>query len=302
MKKNKIKRALKVDIAQSMNKLKIITNMLISTKFLKEYISIFRGKGLEFEYFRDYTLGDDASLIDWKASARTKNLLVRKYVEEKKLEVFFLVDISNSMVFGSTEKLKNEYTAELVVALANAVLSAGDKVGYALFNSDVTARSHPLAGKKQFYNLARELVNPATYGGGFDIYQALKFSSSFLKPGGIVFVISDFIGLKDHKWKTPLKWLSSKSDVICLMIRDPRDKMLPKDIGQVLISDPYSHRKIVVDSKLISTVYQSYVNKQEKELKNVVKESKVQFIPVYTDQPFIKPIVELFITRKKTWK
>lgn len=302
MKSKKARRSLQVDIPTAMKKLKIITNMLITTRVLQAYVSIFRGKGLEFESYRNYNFGDDASLIDWKASARTRKLLIRKYTEERKLEVFFLVDISNSMVFGSTEKLKNEYTAELVVALANAVLSAGDKVGYALFNSDITVKVPPLIGKKQFYTLAKELVNPNTYGGGYDLDNALRFPLKFLKPGGIVFVVSDFIGLKDDKWKTPLKWLSAGFDVVCLMIRDPRDKTLPKDVGQVLISDPYSHRKMVVDSRLVTDVYQAYVDRQEKELENIAKESNVYFVPIYTDKPFVKPIVELFITRKRRWR
>lgn len=302
MKEKRRKRKLNIDVPGSMRKLRVITKQLMTTRFLLTYVSVFRGKGLEFDSYRSYTLDDDASLIDWKASARAKQLLVRKYVEERKLEVFFLIDTSNSMVFGSTEKLKNEYTAELVVALANAVLTAGDKVGYACFNSSITHKIPPLTGKKQFYTLIKSLTNPDTYGGGFDLYNALRFPLTFLKPGGIIFVISDFIGMKDDRWTTPLKWLSSKFDVICLMIRDPRDKMLPRDIGQVLISDPYSHKEILVDARLVKDVYQTYVDRQERELERMTKESNVLFVPIYTDKPFVKPIVELFLARKRRWR
>lgn len=302
MSEKRRRRKLNVDIPSAMKKLKVLINMLMTTKFLETYVSVFRGKGLEFDSYRNYSLDDDASLIDWKASARAHELLVRKYVEERKLEVFFLVDVSNSMVFGSTEKLKNEYTAEMVVALASAVLTAGDKVGYAFFNSDITIKVPPQMGKKQFYILAKELTNPDTYGGGFDLYNALKFPLTFLKPGGIIFVISDFIGLKDEMWTKPLKWLSSKFEVICLMIRDPRDKVLPRDVGQVLVSDPYSHREVLVDSKLVRDAYEAYVDRQEQELERIAKNSSVDFVPIYTDKSFVKPIVELFITRKRRWK
>ena len=302
MSEKRIRRKVNVDIPSAMKKLKVIINLLMTTKFLETYVSVFRGKGIEFDSYRTYTMDDDASMIDWKASARTKELLVRKYVEERKLEVFFLIDVSNSMVFGSTEKLKNEYVAELVVALANAVLTAGDKVGYALFNSDITIKSPPLTGKKQFYTLAKALVNPNTYGGGFDLYNALKFTLSFLKPGGIIFVISDFIGMKDDNWVKPLKWLSVNFDVICLMIRDPRDKMLPRDVGQVLVADPYSHREVLVDAKLVREAYQAYVERQEKELKRLTLESGVDLVPISTDKSFVKPIVELFVMRKRRWK
>jgi len=302
MREKRIKRKVNVDIPAAMQKLKIIINMLMTTKFLATYVSVFRGKGLEFDSYRHYTMSDDASLIDWKASARAKELLVRKYVEERKLEVFFLIDVSNSMIFGSTEKLKNEYTAELVVALANAVLTAGDKVGYAFFSSDVTLKIPPQTGKKQFYTLAKELVNPDTYGGGFDLYNALQFPLTFINPGGIIFVVSDFIGIRDDTWIKPLKWLSAKHDVICLMIRDPRDKILPKDMGQVLVADPYSHREVLIDSKLVREAYQAYAERQEKELERIAKESSVGFVPIYTDKSFVEPIVELFMTRKRRWR
>jgi len=300
--KERLRRKVNVDIPGAMRKLQVITNMLVTTRFRQSYVAVFRGKGLEFDSYRDYNLSDDASLIDWKASARAKELLVRKYVEERKLEVFFLVDVSNSMVFGSTEKIKNEYTAELVVALANAVLSAGDKVGYAFFNSDITVKVPPLLGKKQFYNLARELVNPNTYGGGFDLANALKFPLSFLKNSGTIFVVSDFLGMKDDSWIKSLKWLAAKFEVICLMIRDPRDKVLPRDAGQVLVADPYSNRKTLVDARLVREAYRSYVDRQEKELEKIAKESSVQFVPIYTDEPFVKPIVQLFMIRKKRWR
>lgn len=296
------KRKINVDIPASVKKLRVIINLLMTTKFLETYVSVFRGKGLEFDSYRSYTLDDDASMIDWKASARAKELLVRKYVEERKLEVFFLIDVSNSMLFGSTEKLKNEYVAEMVIALASAVLSAGDKVGYAFFNSDVTTKVPPLTGKKQFYRLAKGLTNPDTYGGGFDLYNALKFPLTFLKPGGIIFVVSDFIGMKDDTWIKPLKWLATKHDVICLMVRDPRDETLPRDTGQVLISDPYSHREVLVDSKLVRESYQSYVEKQEEELERISKESSVDLIRLRTDESFVKPIIELFMARKRRWK
>lgn len=302
MREKRRKRKISVDVPAAMQKLKVIITMLTTKKFLETYVSVFRGKGLEFDSYRNYTMSDDASLIDWKASARAKKLLVRKYVEERKLEVFFLIDVSNSMIFGSTEKLKNEYTAELVVALANAVLTAGDKVGYAFFSSGITLKMPPQTGKKQFYTLVKELVNPDTYGGGFDLYNALQFPLTFLKPGGIIFVVSDFIGIRDDTWIKPLKWLSTKHDVVCMMIRDPRDKVLPKDVGQVLVSDPYSHREVMVDSKLVREAYQAYAERQEKELERIAKESNVDLVPIYTNESFVKPVIELFMARKRRWR
>ena len=61
----------------------------------------------------------------------------RELVEERNLNVFFLIDVSSSMVYGSIDKLKIEYVAELAAALSYVVLNAGDSVGFALFNDKI---------------------------------------------------------------------------------------------------------------------------------------------------------------------
>ena len=59
------------------------------------YKNIFRGKGLEFDSYRTFEPDDDSSLIDWKASLRAKQILAKRYIEERKLNVYFLVDVTS---------------------------------------------------------------------------------------------------------------------------------------------------------------------------------------------------------------
>jgi uncharacterized protein (DUF58 family) len=298
-----MKRRIEIDVSKSIKRLHIITKQLITEEVVGGYKSVFKGKGLEFDSYRNYAPDDDASMIDWKASKRANQLMVRKYVEERDMNVFFLVDVSNSMIFGSSDKLKNEYSAELVVALSHAILIAGDKVGMALFNDKIVSKVPPNLGMKQFNKIVRTLKNPENYGGGFDLNGALNFPLNYLKYRGVLFIISDFIGMRDENWKRPLKWLSTKFDVVCVMIRDPRDKMIPKDIkGQVLISDPYSGRELLIEPKVLGSIYEKYVNEQEKEIKNIMRDCKADFITIYTDKSFVKPILNLFNMRKKRWR
>ena len=137
----------------------------------------------------------------------------------------------------------------------------------------------------------------------FDLNNALNFPLKYLKHKGVLFIISDFIGMEDESWTKPLKWLSTKFDVVCIMIRDPRDKIIPKDIkGQVLIEDPYSGKELLIDPKILGSVYERYVNEQEKKIKDVMKECKSDFMIIYTDESFVKPILNLFRMRKKRWR
>ncbi|MEK6848496.1 MAG: DUF58 domain-containing protein, partial [Nanoarchaeota archaeon] len=73
---------LKLDIKNLSNRLDLSTRKMIRSNLSGNYQTAFRGTGLEFYGFRKYTTSDDASKIDWKASSRANDLLVREYIEE----------------------------------------------------------------------------------------------------------------------------------------------------------------------------------------------------------------------------
>ena len=289
---------LKLDLSSSINRLKIVTHRLVTSNLVGSYLSVFRGRGLEFEDYRKYDQTDDASLIDWKASMRSSQILIKEYTQERDLNVFFLIDVSSSMVYSSIDKLKMEYAAELVATLSNAITSAGDSVGYAFFTDKIVRHQPPTRGLKQHYELMSALVDPRFYGGGYDLTEALGFTTAYMKQFSIVIIVSDFIGLKDN-WKRELKGMGKKYDLIGIMIRDIRDKILPEYHGKVTLGDPFTHKQIVVDIDDISEEYTRYVESEEKEIKKAFNESGSDFIELTTDKTFIKPITDLFLERAR---
>src|SRR3990167_5649866 len=64
----------------------------------------FASPSWDFAGYREYSQGDDAKQIDWKASVRTKKVLIKEYEEIQTLNVLFLVDISESMTLGTGKK------------------------------------------------------------------------------------------------------------------------------------------------------------------------------------------------------
>lgn len=298
----KIKKRIEVDVTPFLRKLEAITLSLIDTPFLGDYRSIFKGVGLEFDSYRDYIKDDDSSRIDWKASTKARKLLIKTYVEERELKVLFLIDISNSMLFGSTTKLKNEYAVELIASLSYAILGAGDNVGIALFNDKVVKIIPPNKGRKQFYCIIKELLDPNIYGGDFDLEKVINFVLNYLKErSALIIIISDFIGLKGD-WIRKLRYLSVKSEIVGIMVRDPRDRTLPEDSGEIIIQDPYSKSTMLIDPKLLKRRYEEYVIKQEAEIKETFLKCGADFISLSTDAPFIKGLLAFFERRKAKWR
>ena len=77
---------LELDISQDIKKLELLVKTLVNSKLIGRYKSVFKGRGLEFESFREYTSEDDYRLIDWKVSARINKLMMKEYKEALDME------------------------------------------------------------------------------------------------------------------------------------------------------------------------------------------------------------------------
>src|SRR3989338_3718591 len=92
--------------------LKKIDNIVIKSRYLAnemfsgEYKTAFRGRGMEFEEVREYIPGDDVRLIDWNVSARMDKPFIKVHREEREQAVMLVVDLSQSLYFGSKKRLK----------------------------------------------------------------------------------------------------------------------------------------------------------------------------------------------------
>ena len=290
---------LNVDLTHGIKKLEIFSKNFLKTKFFGQYKSTLKGKGLEFSNFRDYTYQDDSSRIDWKTTARMNKPMIKEYIDERNLEVFFLIDVSSSMVFGSTKKLKNEYVAELIAALSYGISNVGDSVGYALFSDTITHLTPPSLNKNIFYTLTKTLITPENYGGSYNFEFALDKVTKLLKENTILIIVSDFIGLKGN-WKEYLKKGAYKLDIIGIMIRDPRDNEIPEDSDMIILADPYTDQQIILDPTPITRAkYKSYTEKQELDVENTFTKSRASFLKLTTDKPFLPYLIAFFKKRQK---
>ena len=121
------------EILAQVRRLEITTGRLVAESFAGDYLSVFKGRGMEFESVREYADGDDPRDIDRNVTARTGKPFVRRYVEERELTVVIAADLSASQRFGSADRLKRDSAVEIGAAVAFAALQNNDKVGLAIF-------------------------------------------------------------------------------------------------------------------------------------------------------------------------
>jgi len=292
---------LKLDIKDLANRLDLTTKKMLKSNLSGNYQTAFRGTGLEFYGFRKYSPTDDAGKIDWRASSRANDLLVREYTEERSLSVFFLVDASSTMLFGTRDKIKAQYVAELVASMSFAIIHSSDSVGLGMFNKNLVRNFLPASGEKQYYNILSNLVDLNLYGNGFDLAKPLKYYTGVLPRGSLFFIVSDFIGLRGDEWIKNLRIACRKMDVIGIMVRDIRDRLLPEGYSEIVLESPEDDRKKIVNPAAIKHAYESYVKREEERITEIFSESGAgEFLLLTTDLDFVHPLIKLF--RRRTSK
>lgn len=254
------------------------------------YKLLFRGKGLEFEAFRDFTPDDDASDIDWKTSSRAQKLLVKQYKEERDLKIFFLIDVGANMVFGSQEKLKCEYVTELVAAFSKLIMESNDQVGFFLFSDEVKHFIPPKTGEKHFQFLMDLLTKTETYGGVTNLDVALDFAMRYLNASvDSVILISDFLRVSATTQKQ-LNLLSSQFETILIRVRDLLDMTLPNVEGEITLENPYSGEQVIVNPKIAGSEYERNAQEQAKIVEGMFKRSGADYMDLVTGRPFAVPL------------
>ncbi|MDP2926155.1 MAG: DUF58 domain-containing protein [Nanoarchaeota archaeon] len=277
--------ALNVDIPKSIERFESLINKILPKKIF--FKLLLRGKGLEFDSYRSFSLDEDASSIDWKASVRANTLLAKQYIEERDLKIMFLVDVSENMVFGSQEKLKCEYSTELVSALSNTMINAGDKIGFMLFSNKIISMSFPNGGKKQFEIFVSNLVDSNSYGGSSDIRMCIESAQNIIhKDTSLVIIVSDFLRV-DGSYIRTFEEIGAMYETIALIVRDPLDNTLPDLNKEIVIEDPETREKLIINPMIAKNTYEQFSKKQLETLKNILIKSNIDFLELSTAEDFV---------------
>ena len=99
-----------------------------------------RGQGTEFDSLREYVQGDDVRSIDWRASARSRGVVVRTWQPERDRRVVLVLDTSRTSAgrVGDVPRLDSAMDAALL--LASLATRAGDRVDFVAGDRRVRSR------------------------------------------------------------------------------------------------------------------------------------------------------------------
>jgi len=285
---------LPADLMRKVRRIEIATNRLVDQGVAGDYHSVFKGLGMEFAEVRPYQPGDDVRTIDWNVTARMGTPYVKKYVEERDLTVFLVIDVSGSLSFGSRAILKRELAAEIAALLAFAAVRNQDRVGAALVSDRLELFLAPQRRRTHVLRLVREVLDRPAHG-STDLERSLDSVLSALKRRSVLFLISDFLGSPCTR---ALKAAAARHDVILVEIVDPRDQELPA-VGPVVLRDAETGEVAFVDGRKAARRHAEQRTRERGELARLARRLGIDHLELRTDRPYLNTVLAFFEQRRR---
>lgn len=265
--------------------------------FAGEYHSAFKGRGMAFSEVREYQYGDDMRDIDWNVTARYNRPYIKIFEEERELTVMLLIDVSESLGFGSKSLLKRDIVAEIAATLAFSAIQNNDKIGVIFFTDKVEKFIPPKKGRKHILYIIREILGFKPESNGTDLNVTLQYMTNAIKKRCTAFLISDFIDTSDYK--QALRIAAKKHDVAAIQVYDTLSTDL-FPVGLMKVRDPETgeERWINTSSKKVRDRYRSWWNERQTLMDSTFRQSGVDSVSVSTESDYVKSLLQLFKQRK----
>jgi uncharacterized protein (DUF58 family) len=252
------------------------------------------GIGLMFSELRAYEPGDDVRHLDWNVTARQGKPYVRRFVEERALTLWLIVDISASLRFGPDGRSKADRAAQAAALLATAAIQNGDRVGLALVSDRLEAELSPGGGPRHLARVLRALVATPAISRGTALTAGLSRFRKLARRALIV-VLSDFLSAEPvGVWRQ----VSRRHQVIALRLLDPREETLP-DAGLLALEASEQPARCVVDSSApaVRAAYAEAALRRQSEFRRFCAAAGLSGFEISTAEDPIGPLIRLFTGR-----
>jgi uncharacterized protein (DUF58 family) len=285
------------EILKKIRKLEIRTRHFAETAFAGRYHSVFKGRGMNFDEFREYDFGDEVRSIDWNVTARMGHPYVRKYVEERELTVMLVIDVSASGSYGSISASKRELAAEVACAIAFCASRNNDKVGLILFTDRVELYIAPTKGRVHILRILREILYFEPRGRKTDLKPPVDYLNRVTTRRAVVFILSDFHA---ESFEKPLTLCSRRHDVIAVPIEDRGEFSLP-NVGWIRVEDPETGAVFEIDSSdhRVRSQFAQIAEKGRIDRDALFRRKNIDSIPLRTDKDYFPILRSFFIRREK---
>jgi uncharacterized protein (DUF58 family) len=260
--------------------------------------SPYHGFSVEFTEYRQYVPGDDLRYLDWRRLARSDREYIKRFEDETNLRSWILLDLSQSMGYGSLAYNKAEYAKTVAATLAYFLSLQRDATGLITFDQALQeflpARFRPGHLHRLMMCLER-----STAGKGTDLIAPLDQVAQMATKRGLVILLSDMLA-PIAELERNLGYVRSRGhEVVILRVLDPAELDFPFN-EPAMFHDLESGRELYIDPASAKSVYQTKFRTHQAELKQVCDRQGIVLYDLRTDEPVERSLFDLLSARMKS--
>jgi len=261
--------------------MELVARQVVEGFLTGRHRSPYHGFSVEFAQHREYVPGDDIKHVDWKVYGRTGRFYLKQYEEETNLVCWLLLDVSESMRYGSGVVSKYDYACMSAAAMAYLTLHQQDSIGFVTFDSQVRTFLKPSSQPTRL----KEMVNFMNRGCGAEktsLEPIFHDLAERISRRSIIVVLSDLFdepsdvlaGLKHLRYK--------RHEVVLFHVMDPAELEFPFQEA-TLFRGMEQMPELLTDPRGLRDGYLQQVSTYLTELKRGCRGQNIDYVQLRTD-------------------
>lgn len=185
------------------------------------YAAVSIGRGIDFNDLREYVRGDDVKDIDWKASARGRQLLVKRYISERKHTIVLAVSTGRSMAaMNDADVTKRELSIFVSGMVGYFATQHSDLVSLVHGDAESQHTYPPAGGELHLERLLGAIHDSTTpQSPPTDLAAVLNYAKRAIRRRTIMLIVSDDPSLNEASIDA-LRRLRVQHEILFLTIGD----------------------------------------------------------------------------------
>jgi uncharacterized protein (DUF58 family) len=278
--------------------IELYTGKKIRNQRVGPYQSPLRGPGFDFDEHQAYRPGDDVRRIDWNVTARMGTPFVRHTHAERELNVMVVMDVSRSMLMGTSGYSKKEALTFITGSIVFSALADQINTGFLAFSDRVLSSSQPRRTRAAAWSVLEESWNIQDKSRKTLMRPALSHLMTTLKRMSVIFIVSDFMADDDPLTSRELGQLAAKHDVIGIVPEEPSETTLPAGSGYLRVKDVESGRRWSLGlGKRARARYEASTRERRDALSRAFYRVPMDHVFVPTDKSPVLPVLSMFARR-----
>lgn len=281
-------------------KMSITAHRKVRSALEGEYASVFKGRSMDFDDLREYIPGDDVKDIEWRATARSGSVRIKRYVAIRKHNILLVVDTGRSMAAAAPS---GESKRDIAVMAAGVIASVAQKhddlVAMTAGNSEYVYHM-PLKGSRahierilQYINTRTTLDAPTS-----NLTNVLDYVRRTTKRRMLLVIISDNLQFAAAQEQL-LRRLAAQHELLFIAIDDLDPSAEGwKTRGMFDVDEPTLLPSFVRRQKGVEKAYQGMVHSEQQKAHRTLEHIHISSIRIASENEAVNQIIRLLEEHK----